>query len=904
MTHTLNQQVVKNLFELPEVKELSKDCTQITIGDLHANMVLFLYFLVKNGIVEISAKNYNELVEIYKKGDNLTKENFEQFNTIIDSLVIKNKQILIRLIGDEVSDRGQNDYFIFKLLAKLQQEDINMEILVSNHGAEFLMRYEGKNFSKCFAIIPLQSKSSDHLQKLLDNQIIQYEELDKMIKTAYLPNLKLISYSIDNEKAISIYTHAPANLNDLKNRSYWGDNSIYHLAVFFNVEYDISSIPALIKTIDSINEHFRLCLQNQTATELFQEEQPLEQFTWSRRHVKQQDTLQNGYTTSFIHGHTQTKNDPSNVYNLDGSLGKELHLTSGPLKTLISSGSPAKDLIQKSEENSSNTNILARNASALVKENIQVLSKPFGSLKTPEKDKIIEKKEQEFGLNSKSTESSKASIPSADTSNPFMLDHELETQLRNGFEDKAFLFKNTNNSCAYQSQFIKKVQEKLGDSVTDESLNHIGPNVFLKDNEGFSMSHRSNNKANYISVNLKILSDKKNPGKIELGFIFGPWFISFKASGLVSCKEIDRDNTLIIHTMPLVTLRDSNRIFEFMKNLTKYITACNGSMDYDEKKFNEAHFIKYWLEYYGIWNNLSALNKKYLNEYSEKQIFPNIISLEWIGPNWDATLNLDDLCKKHGVEKEQLSKISPVILKSNDIRKLDNLFCEIIQIHPMVTSVFPSIRQSAELVRCMTIKQHGYSGLTSTNDDDSDRPEQYNWNGYEAGLEALAKLYGSVKTPVKVAETGNEQFSIHHNVNNKQKGLITFFASNNKKEPSHKFEAHIQKLQEELAEMILSLQLAATQALRAKKILAGLVEPLTFETQQLIQEKIDKLGETKPIVNAAITLNKLIQTLKEMSKGNTITQTQHQQLMAMNVFQQDENIANYNHVFASSGYSK
>lgn len=343
VTHHLKQTQVDNLFTKPEVITLPPECTQLTIGDLHANLMLLLCFLVSHDVVEISAENYSNLAEIYQKGAHLSNEQFEQFNAIIESLEIKNKHRLIRLIGDEVADRGQNDYFILKLLAKLHQEGVALEILASNHGGEFIMLNEQRDFSQSFLIYPFQSCSAKNLHTLLDKKMITRELLDELIKTAYLPKVKLVSYSVDSEGAISIYTHAPASINEA-GHSPFGDNSIAQLAALFNIEYDISSMSALIKTIDGINEQFCLRLQNQQAFKLFEEHAPISNFIWARRTPKQQDTLPHGYTTSFIHGHTRTGTNQPNVHNLDWSLGKELKDVCGTLKTLISSGAPALSL--------------------------------------------------------------------------------------------------------------------------------------------------------------------------------------------------------------------------------------------------------------------------------------------------------------------------------------------------------------------------------------------------------------------------------------------------------------------------------------------------------------------------------------------------------------------------------
>ena len=90
---------------------------QATIGDLHANAMKFIYFLVAEGIFDISDAHYRALSNIYQKditttSDDVLRADIVTFNDIIDNGLRLKNPTFIRLIGDEVGDRGQNDYFI------------------------------------------------------------------------------------------------------------------------------------------------------------------------------------------------------------------------------------------------------------------------------------------------------------------------------------------------------------------------------------------------------------------------------------------------------------------------------------------------------------------------------------------------------------------------------------------------------------------------------------------------------------------------------------------------------------------------------------------------------------------------------------------------------------------------
>lgn len=84
------------------------------------------------------------MVKIYQTPlENIDKECLIQFNTILDRIVFE-KGRMIRLLGDELADRGANDYFTLKLLEKLQLNKVPVEILLSNHSVEFIESYEKK----------------------------------------------------------------------------------------------------------------------------------------------------------------------------------------------------------------------------------------------------------------------------------------------------------------------------------------------------------------------------------------------------------------------------------------------------------------------------------------------------------------------------------------------------------------------------------------------------------------------------------------------------------------------------------------------------------------------------------------------------------------------------------------
>ena len=124
---------------------------EITIGDLHSNTLLFLFFLRKNQIFLISDEDYSFIVKAYidlesAQERNLPREevmpNIEKIIQIISECTVSNKPRL-RLIGDEMSDRGVSDLFILMILQKLHLHQVPYRILLSNHGLCFLSLFFG-----------------------------------------------------------------------------------------------------------------------------------------------------------------------------------------------------------------------------------------------------------------------------------------------------------------------------------------------------------------------------------------------------------------------------------------------------------------------------------------------------------------------------------------------------------------------------------------------------------------------------------------------------------------------------------------------------------------------------------------------------------------------------------------
>ena len=202
---------------------------------------------------------YSELYRIYniKK---LTKENIARFGSLLNTSAIKDSAVKVRLLGDELCDRGRNDYFTLMLIDRLDTLKCDFEILLSNHSAVFIYGFEKQHRHKHKSIVDFhrkhlkhQSRSMKGLQYLLRKKLVSLTEIDRIFNDVYKNKIKVVSYYFEQKTDIlTIYSHAPIDIE-----------AIYQLAYTFSVS-DEKMAPHIInkqevmKLIDGINE--RMCL--------------------------------------------------------------------------------------------------------------------------------------------------------------------------------------------------------------------------------------------------------------------------------------------------------------------------------------------------------------------------------------------------------------------------------------------------------------------------------------------------------------------------------------------------------------------------------------------------------------------------------------------------------------------
>lgn len=324
----------------------------LSIGDLHGNAVKFLYFLVREGVIAIDDAVYDQFVDIYNTPvAQLTGNDINNMMRLIDDATVASTP-KIRLIGDELADRGNNDLFTLLLMEKLHGNGVPVEINISNHSMEYITALEQmhkdqtndmsvQNYKggwKQFAL------SLHNMIEIMDKLPTPDDNLrDRIMKITndiYRPSLNLISYDADRENnVIALSTHAPVSFDAIKNAAEYLNN-----VVGADIKYDDSSVGKLTDTIDDINACVMdLANQNNLAKHIpFDEnkETALSYIVWNRNPVSR-PTAKNEYQIYYTHGHDKDASlfptdQTAHTYNLDSDLGKGL-MSTGEYKVLATS---------------------------------------------------------------------------------------------------------------------------------------------------------------------------------------------------------------------------------------------------------------------------------------------------------------------------------------------------------------------------------------------------------------------------------------------------------------------------------------------------------------------------------------------------------------------------------------
>jgi hypothetical protein len=311
-----------DIYQLPNADMKPEAGEAISVGDLHGNAIKLLFVLFKHGIASgLNEFEYIALKHIYLTPvQSLTIEDLNTFDALLNRIQWNN-QNMIRLIGDEMADRGKNDYFTLKILEKMSKNKVPYEILFSNHGLEFIKAYEQDSLLRYSSqLAPGQARSLQNLQRLVHGKKITTPEVRGIIDEAYKPHLKLISYALDPDPTnpkLTIFTHAPLGLDQIKG-----------IAKLFNIKYEDNNIHQMTQTLDRINQAFQeqhVMPQSINVKTRDNEQSELFNFAWNREYRGlQRPERHHNYCLHFAHGHDSAQKHVkrTNIHQLDNELGK------------------------------------------------------------------------------------------------------------------------------------------------------------------------------------------------------------------------------------------------------------------------------------------------------------------------------------------------------------------------------------------------------------------------------------------------------------------------------------------------------------------------------------------------------------------------------------------------------
>ncbi|TAL61081.1 MAG: hypothetical protein EPN84_08565 [Legionella sp.] len=323
-----------NLEVFPKKSSVYAAGTEVTIGDLHGNAIKLLYFLINSHVLNLSKGSYKLLLEIYKKKpEQLTAEDLTLFRDLVDQGTYSAEQ-KIRFLGDDLCDRGMNDYFTLLIYKKLDSEDVPFEIVLSNHGNFFLEAYESLDHD--FSKNPYgQGKNESivqsmlNLAKIINRGLVNKEEVIQIVQTHYLKHIVFPGYLINkNKKEITIFSHAPLDLQILN-----------ALAQDLQVKYSDRNLDDLSQSFNAINTVMTQWIMSNNFTKHYTElneahtksntESPIHQVLWNRDYAildRNYEPENKPYFVNYVHGH----DSEPNVFDLDNLLGKGIKHNKGP----------------------------------------------------------------------------------------------------------------------------------------------------------------------------------------------------------------------------------------------------------------------------------------------------------------------------------------------------------------------------------------------------------------------------------------------------------------------------------------------------------------------------------------------------------------------------------------------
>lgn len=262
-----------DITQYPREEDISKhEPDVVVLGDLHGNVLLFVYGLIFNNVLGMDKKFYEEqLVPAYlSAGSDLAK--VEKFNELLRNVpkVIRSPRHLV-LIGDVLGDRGENDTLTleaFEILKIIRKNGGKVSIPFSNHDMHFLKifvvlmndpeaLYKLIEDPRCCGgfVATVFTRSLQNALLTLKQKADQTSLIDAMrffkelVEENYLPFLTALDYVVipTAPATILLLTHAPAGFEVV--------SELYYFC--FQTEFKPRSYQDIIDAIVAIQTHFR-----------------------------------------------------------------------------------------------------------------------------------------------------------------------------------------------------------------------------------------------------------------------------------------------------------------------------------------------------------------------------------------------------------------------------------------------------------------------------------------------------------------------------------------------------------------------------------------------------------------------------------------------------------------------
>lgn len=308
----------------------------VTIGDLHGNSLKLLHFLLKNGVASwpndetpSPEECYQEFYKAYHAIP-VTENSLHTLKRLIEKLRIDPNSPLLRIVGDELGDRGNNDLITLWLFEHLTLNGIEYICPYSNHIHYFLAKHqEFQNNPWSIPLVDAQYHSQTALYTSIDEGLVTQEEVTRLINL-HKEHLCIIEHGFYDTGTYQ-HTHALTS-HDIGQ----------FLAQKLNLFYFEATPRFRSWSSARINSVFQQYLKRDNVNSLFdqeiisslshrydvnEEEYPFECAIWNRNHsqlARPKHHPKYGYEQRSTHGHelNDPKADTVHIISLDAVFGR------------------------------------------------------------------------------------------------------------------------------------------------------------------------------------------------------------------------------------------------------------------------------------------------------------------------------------------------------------------------------------------------------------------------------------------------------------------------------------------------------------------------------------------------------------------------------------------------------